>query len=117
MRKALYQVVFEKDHRLAHVHITSELLQSVGAKSEDTEGLIDKLQDVQTVELSVLFETLTPQTMKVSLRSKKRINVSQLASEFGGGGHPLASGIRMEGDPALNKEKVLSRIRQLMDNL
>ena len=43
-----------------------------------------------------LHET-APQTFKVSLRSKERVDVSRIAKYFGGGGHVRAAGVTMKG--------------------
>ena len=45
----------------------------------------------------MLFRELPGGKVKVSLRSKGELDVSMLASEFGGGGHRNASGIVMPG--------------------
>ena len=43
-----------------------------------------------------LYE-ISPQTYKVSLRSRESVDVSTVASYFGGGGHVRAAGLTMKG--------------------
>ena len=38
-----------------------------------------------------------PQQFKVSLRSREKVDVSEIASYFGGGGHVRAAGCTMQG--------------------
>ena len=45
------------------------------------------------VQIAVLFRELPDGRIKVSLRSKGDLDVHELASEFGGGGHRNASGL------------------------
>jgi phosphoesterase RecJ-like protein len=47
------------------------------------------------------------------MRSKdRRLDVCQIASTFGGGGHPLAAGIRMSGPLDEAKTLVLAEIHR-----
>jgi phosphoesterase RecJ-like protein len=92
-------------------------MKSTHARPEDTEGLIEKLQEIETVQLAAIFETMAPDLLRVSLRSKDGINVSEIAQTFGGGGHPLAAGVRIGGNPEANKEKMLDCLRQSLKNI
>jgi len=114
IRLALGSTRFEKDRRLGIMELTPEMLQASGALTSDTEGLIDFLQDVETVDLAALFEFQDPESLKVSLRSKCSVNVSQLASEFGGGGHPAAAGINLKGPVGPLHNKILDRLREAL---
>ncbi len=58
----------------------------------DTEGLIDYLGIVSTVKVFVLIKEKEKDKYSVSLRSKNEINVSDISSRFGGGGHQRAAG-------------------------
>ena len=50
---------------------------------------------VSGVRIALLFRDTGDGNIKVSLRSKGAINVHGLALQYGGGGHPNASGIVM----------------------
>ena len=75
--------------------------------------MIDKLQELSTVRVAAAFEFME-NILRVSLRSKGNIDVSKIAVEFGGGGHPNASGIRMTGNPEENMQKILERLRKIV---
>lgn len=113
-RLALQTIRFEKDRRLGFMELTPEMFLASGATGADTEGLVDFLQDIQTVTLAALFEFRDSENLKVSLRSKGEVNVSQLASEFGGGGHPSAAGINLKGSARELQHKILDRLRQAL---
>ena len=51
---------------------------------------------------------------KASLRSKGKINVQKIATNFGGGGHAAAAGFRITGSLKEVQEKVLKAINQEM---
>ena len=48
---------------------------------------------------ALLYETLDGR-IKVGLRSRERVSVHAVARHFGGGGHRLASGAKLEGTMA-----------------
>ena len=77
--------------------LTAEELRLVGAADEDTEGVIDHLRDVSTVEVAVLIRESAQDTYKVSLRSKLCADVSAISHRMGGGGHKHAAGYTAHG--------------------
>jgi len=65
------------------------------------------------VLLAVFFEELPDGKIRISMRSKdRRLDVCQIATEFGGGGHTLAAGIRMAGPLEEAKQLVLAAIHR-----
>ena len=51
---------------------------------------------IEGVEVGVLMKETPQGAYKVSFRSAQHINVSEVAQEFGGGGHRLAAGCVLE---------------------
>lgn len=115
-RMALHTTKLEMDNRLAWLEFTPTMFQESGADPGDTEGVVERLQEIGPVEVAVAFETMSPELLRVSLRSKGRADVSAIASSFGGGGHRAAAGIRMRGNPQQNIEKLLSKVRETLDS-
>lgn len=66
--------------------------RSSGASNEDTEGAVDCIRDIDTVELAALLYECEDGAVHISLRGKRSADVSQIAKSFGGGGHRLAAG-------------------------
>ena len=60
----------------------------------------------------MFFEELKDTSVRVSMRSKDVdiVDVSIICSHFGGGGHPLASGARVDGELNEVEGKVLNKI-------
>jgi len=82
-------------------------------RPEDSEGLIDIIRAIRGVLLAVFFEELPDGKIRISMRSKdRRLDVCQIATEFGGGGHTLAAGIRMAGPLEEAKQLVLTAIHR-----
>ena len=104
-------LVLEEEGRLAYVTLTPGMFAESGALPDDTEGIVEKALTVREVMVSALFEQKADGGLKVSLRSKGRVNVSTLASEFGGGGHPGAAGINFTKPTPGLLEQILTRLR------
>ena len=64
---------------------------------EDPDNLVDLGRAIEGVEVAVLFSEMKDERIRVSLRSKSKVNVSAIAESFGGGGHERAAGFRMYG--------------------
>jgi len=80
--------------RLAFLYASRDKMLEAGADLLDTVGIIDYGISLATVELAVIFIEID-KYIRVSLRSKK-LDVSTLAMNFGGGGHYNASGFERE---------------------
>ena len=69
---------------------------------------------IKDVEIVILFKTRTRNEVRVSFRSKGKIDVCRLARFFGGGGHRTASGCTIRGDLRLVKRLVLAQAKELI---
>lgn len=77
--------------------ITKKNMAFFEAGPEDMDGIVSQLKQTKDIEVAIfLYETDT-HTFKVSLRSKDKVDVSKVASYFGGGGHVRAAGFTMAG--------------------
>ena len=75
-----------------------------------TEGFIDFPLSIEGVEVAVSIMEAKENSYKISLRSKGKINVNEIASFFGGGGHVLASGCMISGFYEDVKDKLIRAI-------
>jgi len=103
------------DGRVAWMTVTDEDFAISGGKVEDIDGFINYPRAVKGVEVAILFRDAGPDRVKVSFRSKGRVNVSRLAESLGGGGHPNAAGAALDGSMDEVREKVISVVRGLVD--
>jgi len=74
-------------------------LARCGGTYTDLEGVVDQLLLTRGVELACLFIERAPARVKLSLRSRARVDVSALAQSFDsdGGGHRRAAGVELSG--------------------
>jgi len=110
MREVLNGLHFADRNRVAWFHLNQEIYARSGATADETEGLIEYLQAVKTVEVAFVLETMPDGMTRGSLRSRGKVDVQQICSEFGGGGHRLAAGLQSKLDPATLEKKLLDLI-------
>ena len=68
-----------------------------GVEGKDLEGIVSQLRLTAGVEVAIFVYEISPQVFKVSLRSNGKVDVSQVAQFFGGGGHMRAAGCDISG--------------------
>ncbi|MBI2932174.1 MAG: bifunctional oligoribonuclease/PAP phosphatase NrnA [Planctomycetes bacterium] len=85
-----------EDGRVAWISITPALVREAGFEPAETQDFMDILKSIKGVDVAILFR---PQDgrVKVSWRTDPGIDGIALASQWGGGGHPRASGASIEG--------------------
>ena len=71
--------------------LTLEDFARTGALRSDSDACVDIIRSLATVEMAILLIE-EDAGYKISLRSKGSIDVSQIATAFGGGGHKRAAG-------------------------
>jgi phosphoesterase RecJ-like protein len=104
------------DDRIAWFWLKKGDFARTGAESDDTEGLIDHIRAIAPVVVACVFEELEPGLTRVSLRSKsEKVNVNEIAAQFGGGGHPAAAGARISGKPLSVQRKVIAAVKRALN--
>ena len=83
--------------RLAWISATLEMVNNAGATHDDMDGFADLVRSIKGVELVVFFKEMSEGDVKVSLRSNGNVDAHAIAKHFGGGGHIMASGMRVPG--------------------
>lgn len=77
--------------------ITQKDFTECQASSKDLEGIIDYLNAIPNKKFSILISEDNNNGIKASLRTlNPKYNLNKIANLFGGGGHPMASGFRLE---------------------
>ncbi|MBV9012496.1 MAG: DHH family phosphoesterase [Pseudonocardiales bacterium] len=82
---------------LGLVHTTVWLADLAGLRGEEAESVVDLVRTTSEAEVAAVLKETGPQQWSVSLRAKRRLDVSAAAAELGGGGHRLAAGFSAHG--------------------
>lgn len=82
---------------LIWTELTKDTLDRCGADASEAEGLVNFLVGTEGAGAAALLYA-NDKGWRVSLRSlPDGVDVAQIAAEFGGGGHPRAAGVQIEG--------------------
>ena len=103
--KAMETIEMAMEGRVAGIFIDNALYETL----DTTEGFIDGVRIIDGVDVAVLMKEVEPGKCRVSMRSKG-VDVSVIATEFGGGGHVRAAGCTIEEPLAEAKTKLLEAI-------
>jgi bifunctional oligoribonuclease and PAP phosphatase NrnA len=90
--------------------MTADVLAKTGSSYQDAEGLINVPLQAAAVEVSIFFKENEEGTLRCSMRSKGRINVANIAQNFGGGGHKSAAGFKSPDELGQIKAAVLELV-------
>lgn len=101
--------------RVATVWCDAAMLQRTGAMAADTENIINVPRGIDGVEVAVLLKDFNPGAVRVSMRSRDRVDVQAVAMRFGGGGHRAAAGCTVPGSLAEAREAVLAALLPLLE--
>ncbi len=104
--QGLTKLVFDDGVLFSTLTLDDRIL--AGYPENDDADLINTLTVVPEALISILFIEQPDESVKVSWRSVKGLDVSEIANSFGGGGHASAAGADIQGKLEVVKEKVLS---------
>jgi bifunctional oligoribonuclease and PAP phosphatase NrnA len=100
------------DGAVAWSWVTDSEMEKAGASAEDCEGVVNYLIGIAGVESAVFLREVSPTgDFRLSIRSKGKVDVAQVAESFGGGGHRSASGCTLEGPLDAATERILTQLR------
>lgn len=96
LERALNSLTLYENNQIAIISITQDDLTLTGAKEYEMENMVNYAKDIIGVRIGILLKEAKDGSVRVSLRSKDEIDVSQLAKHFGGGGHKAAAGASLK---------------------
>ena len=109
---ALSTLELHFDNRVATVSVNNEVFSLGG----DLDNVVDQAMSIDGVEVALFFKEQTPGNHRVSLRSRGRVDVNQIARAFGGGGHRNASGCAIEASLGESIRGLLDAVGKALDS-
>ncbi len=101
----------KREGRLAWLWVTHQDMVRTCAAEEDCEGIVNYAISVAGVEAAAFLRELPEGIIRLSLRSKGRLDVAGIAVKLGGGGHENAAGVTLEGPLSRALEQILGELR------
>ncbi len=80
-------------------YISLEEIKALKARPEDTSGIVEEMASLADADLIIFLKEVSQGTVKASIRSKVADAALNTAIAFGGGGHGLAAGCTLQGNP------------------
>jgi len=97
LERVLGTLEFAWDGRISLLWVSQQMFEDTGALPEHTENFVDLARSIEGVEVAAFFTEMEEHFYRVSLRSKGRRNVAEVAGRFGGGGHFSAAACKING--------------------
>lgn len=97
MGRALLESVTFQNGKCIFGVVRRKDMDFYGVDGSDLDGIVDQLRVTDGVEVAIFLYETENHVYKVSMRSNNIVDVSKVASFFGGGGHIRAAGCTMSG--------------------
>ena len=95
--RAIESLRYEADGRIAVMTLTLKDFEDCGALSEHSDTVVNYGLETVGTKMAVLGRESDDGRLKFSLRARAPLTVDGVAAELGGGGHPQAAGISIDG--------------------
>ena len=105
--RALNSLKYYENGRIAVMKLTRKDFEESYALSEHADTLVNFGLDTVGTRMAMMARDAESGSIKFSLRAKEPDAINDVAQFFGGGGHPQAAGITMEGPLDEAADKVL----------
>lgn len=106
---------FSCGNRIAITYVDSNMLKSAGATLKDSDGIVEELRNIDSVEVACLCKEQSDGSVKVSMRSKSAIDVAKIGMKFSGGGHKRAAGCTIQKPIAEAVKLMKSELRSAVE--
>ncbi len=107
-------VQLEREGKLIWSSLSLDNRKTAKYPGSDDADFCNILSNIDGCDISILFIEQKNHTIKVSWRAPGGQDISGLAMQFGGGGHPAAAGADVPGTLDEVREKVLYETRKLI---
>lgn len=113
---ALTHFQTNEDATLAWVAIPQSIFDELGARDQDTEGIVNELLSISTVRVALFLREMANGRVKGSLRSRGPLNVAEVARQFGGGGHENAAGVSFTAPLAQAESQLVEALKACLES-
>lgn len=113
--KAIERLEILSNGKIAFTYTTKEDEEDYEIMDGDHEGIVNYGRDIENIEVSIYIREQEDK-YKVSMRSNEYVNISLIATKFGGGGHMKAAGFSSDMSFDLLKQSIISEVeKQLIE--
>lgn len=109
----LSKAEFHYNSKAVITFVTMQQVRAFDTTISEVDEVVNEYKNASGVELSVFIKQKEEGLYKISLRSKEYLDVNEIASTFGGGGHKHAAGCSIKGDLEGVKNMLIERLDQI----
>ena len=114
LERVLQRIQVSDCARYAWSWVNADDLVHVDATSEDMDGLVNYVRNIEGIEVGLLFRELEKDRTKVSVRSQGQVSSSEILKPLGGGGHAGAAGATLHTGLDEARPQVLARVAEAL---
>lgn len=97
--------------RVAVLSVTEDMVEASRGSWEDIEGMVNWARNVDGAVVGVLLATAKGGGIRVSMRTRSdRLDCGAICMRLGGGGHPGAGGVHLDGDLPTARGRVVAEL-------
>ena len=99
------------DNHVAVQTMTKEMIIATNGKYEEADQIINIPLRSEEIKVSIFFKENPAGIKRCSMRSKRNINVAEIAQSYGGGGHKTAAGFKCKDSFEQTKIEILEKLK------
>lgn len=104
---------FYRGGKIVIATVTLDMLAESGAGEDDLDDLAGLSGRAEGAVLNITIREQADGTSKISVRSNEEVSSNAICAVFGGGGHEMAAGCTIFGDPDKAREMLLNVIDEV----
>lgn len=114
---ALQNLEYHCGGKAAVMVLSLDMMEKSGAEESETEGIPALPARIEGVEAGITLREKEDGSYKISVRTVKKLNASQICARFGGGGHSCAAGCRLTDNLETAKSEIVGAVRDALEKL
>ena len=115
MERMIYKTMeFYACGEIAVIYTTLAMCEALGTGDDEMEGLANIPRRIEGVKMGITMREKEGGVFKISVRTNDGIDASAFCAQFGGGGHPAASGCSIEGDLDTVKQQLITAAEEFL---
>ncbi len=103
---------FFYDDKVALIAITKKTVEETNADESELDGVSALPRSIEGVEIGITIREKTADSHKVSIRTTKDVDASEICKNFGGGGHKRAAGCLINEDYETTKKLLIEVVEK-----
>lgn len=116
-RMVLDSAEYHFENRCFLLTVTAEMQKKTGCSGPDLEGIAVISRSVEGVSAGITLKQTGDFEYKVSVRTFEPLDASLICRKLGGGGHKAAAGAVLEGSLEEVKQRILSAVKEAMEDV